>query len=291
MSMKMKSKSAPVKISKKLRTAVTKIVRGNEETKYHSEVILSKATLDWGIHTPWSPTSIGDTMPLVPRIAQGDGNFQRVGSKVRPVRCRVDVECAIAEVANGLTPVGAYTNDIYVVMYILRPRTSKNFLQFTASLAPAYTDELLDNGDGTSKAFGNGIVIGGTSYVYSNSADLQLPVNKEYFTLVKRVVVRLVKNTGSTNSDGSGTYPNVSKNGSSYRGSFTYKLPMLQYDDDPKMSAFTGSYPTNTNMVLCVGAALANGCDSIQYLSGEASSILPNPIQLNVRTHFWYKDA
>lgn len=286
---KRKSK-ALIKVQKK---QVKAIVRSNEETKYHAEVLLSKQTLDWGIHTPWSPSSIGDTMPLVPRIAQGDGNFQRIGSRVRPVRCRVDIEAAIAEAATGLPIASLYTNDIYLVMYILRPKTSKNFLQFTNLAQPAggaYTDELLDNGDGTSKAFGNAIAIGGTNYVYSNAADLQLPVNKEYFTQVRRKVVRLVKNAGSTNQDGS-NYPNVTKGGSSFRGSFTYKLPSLKYDDDPKSASLTGAYPTNSNMVLCIGACLANGMDSIQYGGGEPTGILTNPIVLNVRTHYWYKDA
>lgn len=284
---------AVAKLSKPMKAAVKKIVRGNEETKYHAEQLLMKNTLDWGIHTPWSPSSVGDTMPLVPRIAQGDGNFQRIGSRVRPTKCRVDIEAAIAEAAIGLPQVNTATEDIFLVMYILRPKTSKNFEQFTNLAVPAsgaYTDELLDNGDGTSKAFGNPITIGGSTFVYTNASDLQLPVNREYFTLVKQKVVRLVKNTGSTNGDGT-NYPNVTRGGSSWRGSFTYKLPSLKYDDDPKSASLNGGYPTNANMVLCVGAALASGLDSIQYVGGEASSILPNPVILNVRTHYWYKDA
>lgn len=281
------------KLSAPMKKAVQKIVRGNEETKYHAEQLLSKSSLDWGIHTPWSPSSIGDTMPLVPRITPGDGNFERIGTRVRPTKCRVDVEAAIQEAATGLPQLSVYTNDIFVVMYILRPKTSKNFQQFTNLATPvsgAYTDELLDNGDGTSKAFGNVIAIGGTNYVYTNAADLQLPINKEYFTLVKQRVVRLVKNAGNTNQDGS-NYPNVARGGSSWRGSFTYKLPALKYDDDPKSATLTGGYPTNANMVLCIGACLANGMDSIQYGGGEPTGILANPISLNVRTHYWYKDA
>lgn len=283
----------PKTLTKQQKKQVKRIIAGNEETKYHAEQLLMKQSLDWGIHTPWTPSSIGDTMPLVPRIVQGDGNFERVGSRVRPVKCRVDIEASVAEAAIGLTPINVATEDIYVVMYLLRPKTSKNFQQFTNLAVPAsgaYTDELLDNGDGTSKAFGYITTLGGSPFVYSNAADLQLPVNREYFTQVRRKVVRLVKNTGTTNGDGS-NYPNVARGGSSWRGSFTYKLPTLKYDDDPKSATLTGGYPTNANMVLCIGAALANGMDSIQYIGGEPSSILPNPVSLNVRTHYWYKDA
>lgn len=279
------------KLTKPVKKAIKKIIHSGEETKYHAEQLLMKNTLDWGIHTYWSPSSMGDTMPLVPRIAQGDGNFERIGSKVTPVKCRVDIEAAIAEVPNGLTVTGQWTNDIYLVMYMLRTKTSKNYQQFSnvgASNTIDYTAELLNNGDGTSKGFGNAISIGGSSYVYTNAADLQLPVNREYFTLMKRKVVKLTKNYGSTNSDGTQTYPNVNK--SNYRGSFVYKLPKLKYDDDPKTNAVTGGYPVNTNVILCIGAVLANGCDSLQYLNNEVTGILPNPLQMNVRTHYWYKD-
>lgn len=285
----------PAKLSKPMRRAVQRIVRGNEETKYHAEQLLMKTQLDWGIHTYWSPSSIGDTMPLVPRIVQGDGSYQRIGSKVRPTRCRVDIEAAIAEVPNGITPLaGQWTNDIYLVMYLLRPKTVKNYQQFAnvATTGADWTAELLDNGDGTSKAFGYSTLIGTTPYIYSNASDLQLPINREYWTLVKRKVVRLTKNYGQTNSDGTPQdNPNLGK--SSYRGSFVYKLPTLKYDDDSKTVALNGGYPTNANMVLCIGAALANGCDSLQY-GGEPlqpTGVLPNPLQLNVRTHYWYKDA
>lgn len=283
----------PKALTKVQKKQVKSLINRNEETKYHAEQLLMKQSLDWGIHTPWTPSSIGDTMPLVPRIAQGDGSFERVGSRVRPVKCRVDIEASIAEAAIGLTPINVATEDIYVVMYLLRPKTSKNFQQFTNIASPAsgaYTDELLDNGDGTSKAFGYITTLGGSPFVYSNASDFQLPVNKEYFTLVRRKIVRLVKNTGTTNGDGS-NYPNVARGGSSWRGSFTYKLPTLKYDDDSKTASLTGGYPTNANMVLCIGAALGNGMDSIQYIGGEPSSILPNPVSLNVRTHYWYKDA
>lgn len=280
-------------VRKSLPNLIKSIINKTEETKYHAEQLITKQSLDWGIHTPWTPTSIGDTMPLVPRITQGDGSYERVGSKVRPTKCRVDIEAAIAEAAVGLTPINPATEDIYLVMYLLRPRTSKNFQQFTNLATPAsgaYTDELLDNGDGTSKPFGFITTLGGSPFVYSNASDLQLPVNTEYFTQVRRKVVRLVKNAGMTNGDGA-TNPSVSKGGSSWRGSFTYKLPTLKYDDDSKSASLNGGYPTNANMVLCIGACLANNMDSIQYVGGEPSSILPNPVLLNVRTHYWYKDA
>lgn len=275
-----------------LRRVVNREIARKEETKYHAEQLLMKGALDWGIHTPWTPSTIGDTLPLVPRILPGDGSFQRVGAKVRPTSCRVDVEVAIQEAPVGLPALNSASEDIYVVMYLLRPKTSKNFYQFTnpAPAASAYTDELLDNGDGTAKPFGFGTVISGTTFIYSNAADLQLPVNKEYFTLVKRKIVRLTKNAGSTNGDGA-NYPSVSKGSSTWRGSFKYKLPTLRYDDDPKTSTVNGQYPTNANMVMCIGACLANGTDSLQYVGSEASSVLPNPILCSVRTHYWYKDA
>lgn len=281
------------KLSAPVKRAVQKIVRRQEETKYHAEQLLSKNQLDWSIHTIYDPVNavpVGDILPLVPRISLGDESHQRSGKKVRPTKCRVDVEVSIAEAPTGLPQFGVFTNDLYVVMYLVRPKTTRNFEVFAAqkNTIPQW-QLLLDNGDSTSKAFGNPYTpTGGSQFWYSNASDLQLPVNSEYFTLIKKRVVRLTKNTGGTNQDGTGVSTNIGR--SSWRGSFTYKLPTLIYDDQSTVN-YTGGYPTNTAPMLMIGSCLANGDDSVLYTSGEIVNVLPNPIQLNVRTHCWYKDA
>lgn len=282
-------------LTKSQKQQVKAIVSRQEETKYHAEQLLTKYQLDWGIHTyadPAAGTPNGDILPLVPSIMEGDGSWQRSGAKVKPTKCRVDVEVSIAENPLGLTPITPFTADIYVVMYLLRSKTFKNYRQFVeATKAGDFIGDLLNNGDGTSKYFGNAMLIGSppTSIVYSNATDLQLPVNSKYFTLVKKKIVRLTKNAGLSYGDGVPNAPNLGK--SSWRGSFTYTLPTLTYDEYAQNTQYVGPYPTNNCTFLAIGSALANGLDSLTYQNGEVSGVLGNPMLLNVRNHVWYKDA
>lgn len=284
-----------------MKKAIKKIVARQEETKYHSEQILSNNPLDWAIHTPIDyqaspPQTVGDVLPLVPRIAEGDGSFQRSGVKIHPTRCRVDVSVSIAETPYGigaLSQQNTYTNDIFVVMYILRPKMFRNYQCLVNGKYNAFGN-LLDNGDGTYKSFGRQVVASGTEgspVVWcSNKQDLQLPVNTEQFTLIRRKIVRLTKNYGTSNQDGSPSdIPNLGKG--SWSGSFTYKLPTLTYDDFSQNVQYDGGYPTNSCLVMAIGAVLANNCDSLAYTQGQVIGALDNPITVTARTHCWYKDA
>lgn len=284
------------KLTKTVTKEVKRIARSTQETKYYAEQLLQKQSLDWAIHTYYDPSNGqqgGDILPLVPRIRMGEGTFQRDGGKVTPTKCRVDIEVALAETEYGLPPLAStnpYSNDIFVVMYIVRPKGFKNFEEFATSKAVTAQD-FLDNGDGTSKGFGQLAALSPSGQGwYTNASDLQRPIDKDYFTLVKKKVVRLTKNVGLSSMDGNDVHaPNLGK--SSWRGSMSFKLPTLRYDDAVTNAQYTGGYPTNSCMALMIGSCLTNGCDSLGYTEGAASAVLDNPIRVNVRTHYWYKDA
>lgn len=282
-------------LTKAMKKQVKSIVKAQEETKYHAEQLLTKYTLDWGIHTyadPSAGTQNGDILPLVPSITEGDGSWQRSGAKIKPTKCCVDVEVSFAETPLGLPATNQFSNDIYVVMYLLRSKTHRNYRQFVeATKAGDFIGDLLNNGDGTSKYFGDAMLVGSppTSIVYSNATDLMLPVNTKYFTLIKKKVVRLTKNAGQSYGDGVPNAPNTGKG--SWRGRFYYTLPTLAYDEYSQNTQYVGPYPTNNCTFLAIGSALANGLDSLSYQNGEISGVLANPMMLNVRSHVWYKDA
>lgn len=302
------SKNKTISIVKPLKTSrsgglmakIKNIMKRLEETKYHSEQLLDKYSLDWAIHTygdPASSTPNGDILPLVPRIPRGDDTWQRIGKYITPTKCSVNICVSLLQPPVGGTPYSALnlaSNDIYVVMYMLRPKTSKNYRQMvtdaSATVPNDFIADLLDNGDGTSKPFG--FITpnpAGGSFIYSNVSDLHRPINKEYWHLVKRKVVKLTKNQGNTTYDTvSGEAPNLGK--SSWNGSMSFKLPKLIYDDEAKNTQVNGGYPTNCNMCLAIGAVLTNGNDSLAYNQGNISGVLDNPMQLSVRTHYYYKD-
>lgn len=289
-------------LTKTQKKAVKQIVNRAEETKYYSELLLNGNSLDWAIHTPYTGSGAADILPLVPRIKPGDGSFQRSGAKVKPTSCKVDISVALNEDIYGNSPETPdqkwYSRDLFVVMYIVKPKSFKNFNQFansgtTAGSPPITTGaewlNLLDNGDGTTKPFGFGTTIGGNYYYYSQANDLMAPVNKEHYTVLQKKVVRLQKNYGQTNTDGSPSdYPNISK--SSWIGSMKVKLPTLLYDDMSPPNQ-TAGYPTNSCVCLMIGSVLANNLPSLGYTQGQPSVVLDNPITATVRTHYYYKDA
>lgn len=291
------TKTVAKSLTKKQKKEVKKLIGLNEETKYHAEQLLDRIPLDWAIHTYYDPSNgvtAADTLPLVPRIAEGNGDFQRVGTKIKPSKCRVDIELALMEPQYGNTmdiSSNIYTKDIYVVMYVYKPKDLKNFEQFVQTKANTITD-FLDNGDGTSKLFGDITLVGSppTTVFTSNARDLMKPVNTKLFTLLKKKVVRLTKNYGITSMDGASTdIPNIRK--SSWRGSFTYKLPTLRYDDSAVNTQYNGGYPTNTCVVLGIGACLTNGNDAANYVGGSIAGPMDNAFIASVRSHYWYKDA
>lgn len=74
----------------------------------------------------------------------------------------------------------------------------------------------------------------------------------------------------------------------SYRGSFVYSLPELQYDDS---DTATGGYPTNANIMLAIGYCYA---DNLGTYGIDAAGVAFPPDQMiswTVRNHVWFKDG
>ena len=128
--------------------SLRRFVAGKEETKYYATQLAINQLIDPAIHTPGT-----DIMPLVPKITQGTDEFQRVGRKVVPSKCRVDVQLSIGDVELGTATVPGLANatSLYVVIYILRSKLFKSWEDYAASDDWNY---LLDNGSGGSTPFG-----------------------------------------------------------------------------------------------------------------------------------------
>lgn len=249
--------------------SIVKAIGRKEETKYMATQLALNLALDAAIHTPGT-----DVLPLVPAIHQGTGESNRVGRKVTPTKSYVDVTATFNQ--SGSPPAIATAREIYVVMYLLKSKVYKNWQQWLAAPSPQ-TNYLLDDGAGNSVPFGtNDPSLGYTS----NTSFLQYPVDQSEFTLLKKRIVKLVRNDGFMNgTPGGATQPNLPQ--SSWSGRFYFKLPKLLYDDS---AAIQGGYPTNACVMMAVGYANAD----------NATTIVPdgyNALSITARAHWWFKDA
>lgn len=264
--------------------SIIRAIKGKEETKYFATQLAQNQLIDAAIHTPGT-----DIMPLVPPIPQGTGEWQRVGRKVSPTKCRVDISATFGQLDLGtptpdITPSQA--NAVYLVMYVLRSKTYKNWTEYLNATTPEY-NFLLDDGQGNSVPFGSQTTpASGPSFWNTNTQYLQYPIETSHYTLIKKRVVKLVRNQGYLRSAVSGEAPNL--NSSFYTGSFTYKLPKLIFDDTERGP--TGAYPTNSNVMLAVGYAFADNLWAQDQNVGTSQAALPL-VSITCRNHVWYKDA
>lgn len=268
--MKATSKKAQ---AKKFATRVKRVIGRAEETKYNATTIWDKATLDGAIHSIGLPGTNSDTMPLVPKIAVGTLEHERVGRKISPTKACIDVNLSFTQ--TGDPPFAQATQQIFVHMFLLRSKTWKSYGKMQTD-GGAYKN-FADNGDSTSGAFGTQ---DGSGNWFTNVLSFQRPVNTSALTQIKRVRIKLTKNQGIINGS---AVPNAVTNlqTTSYSGRYYFKLPKLEYDDT---DATHQGYPSNCNVFVSVGSALSDNTDGLSSANGGL-------ITISGRLHVWYKDA
>lgn len=263
-------------------STIRRAVGQSEETKYQATELQVNRFIDPAIHSPGI-----DMLPLVPKVALGTGENQRVGRKISPVRCRVNINVSFAQSNPGASNPPAEqqrAQHIYVVMYVLRSKSYKNYYQWQSS--PNWAN-ILDNGDGTSVPCG--YQVGTPAFWTLDSRYLSKPVESSEYTLIKKRIVKLTKNVGmiDTGVAGNSQMPNLPN--TSYRGSFSYKLPALQYDDT-NSTQFQG-YPTNSNVILAVGWCYADNQGTYDVDADGNPTQVASSVSLTAVNHVWYKDG
>lgn len=256
----------------------------SDETKYIATQIADNSWLDAPIHTPGT-----DILPLVPVITPGTGEFQRVGRKVTPTKCRVDITLSFPQYDLGSASpdvTASQANAIYVVMYILRSKNYKCWNEYLNAPTPEW-NYLLDDGAGNAVPFGYTVTpSSGSPYLATKNTFLQYPVDTSHYTQVRKKIVKLTRNQGFDRTAVSGEAPHM---GASYwKGSFTYKLPKLIYDDTERSP--TNGFPSNANLMLAVGYTFQNNLWSQDQVGGVSQTALPL-LSFTARSHVWYKDA
>lgn len=253
---------------------IAKAIGRSEETKYVAYQLAENLALDPAIHT------IGtDVMCLAPQITVGTGEHQRTGRKCAPVRSYVDVVATFnqSQPEGVQNPAIMTAREIFVVMYLLTPKQQKTWTQYRND--PANLTELLDDGAGNAVQFGASDGAGGYT---TNTKFLQYPIEATRHRLIRKKVIKLVRNDGGMNS---GTLPSSGTNlpSSVWKGRFYYRLPKLMYDD--ATTSVTGGFPVNACPVMMIGYCNADNGTTIQPAGGY------NALSITARLHCWFKDS
>lgn len=242
--------------------AVKKIAGQTEETKYVAETLR-----DGNLAINFNSTINGssDWYRAIPLVANGTGSQQRVGDKLRPVKCKLHFNLRF-------TPDDDLTRDIYATVYVLNSKANKFYANEGANPTNwVGLTEFLDAGDGT-KTIYPGTWLGST-----------FPINKEMFSLVKKKTVHLNKPSGG--SDAAGVIGQFDGNGKGMysvghlHSSFTVDITcptLFRYQDS------VDKIPNNFAPVWAIG---------YYYSDGTLPDTTTGLLSADVRTEMYYKDA
>ena len=248
------------RLSRNLQAEVKKVIEGTQETK----LIIGSPT-----HYPtgqtlenWTSfssaiTSTNEVYNIIPPIAQGTDDFQRIGSSIQPVKMTMKLNVALDN-----TTSFSGSASIYVDAFIMKAKTVKTATQ----TANVLTGSLMNNGQGFNVPYD------GTSYT------AMLPVNKADFVQIKRHRFKLQLVGAQPNSVVGSGVPAQSL--SAYTGSLSVNIPLpakYLYQDSSQ------TVPTNDFPFLMLGF-----CATDFY--GGISPVTPR-IYAQAQTHLYYKDA
>lgn len=248
----------PVKVSPALTQAIQRVVSRNIETKYRAEYIAQNVGVVAGATIP------ADLKRIMPSIAQGTGDNERIGDKIEPVKAKCDITIHFQATPSGGT-AGAYS-DCEVHLLVLAVKGAKT----AAQVATTAANTLLRDGNG-----GNtDPTLGAFTQVQFLENVNHFPVNTDQFTLLKRMTHRFAKGDYDINGPAAGS-GGTQKCFASPKRTFTYqwKPPTLEYN------SAVDTFPTNHYPVYVMWVTALDGGP----YSGN--------IYYGARTELWYKDA
>lgn len=240
-------------VSKPLRRAIKAIARSDAETKYtawyqgvNDGTVTTRSTgffstSGWAVQNQAIALNETDILRLVPQVLEGTGDYNRIGTKIRPVSLIVkgQLRCKLANVL--LYSPAAFTVDLYVLQH-KRLKSYENLYSLNNF------GELLDTGEG------------GTIGYQGISINSGMRVSPQNYTVLqrKRITLRYngLQNTGAAAAqvsvDGSHTWY------AEYSMNLTKHLPkVLQFPDDTTAGAPTppriANAPSNSSIFLCMG--------------------------------------
>jgi len=240
---------------------IKNVVRGQAETK---EVAWYGGPLNGGTyadaayvnHNPIITSNTTDILRLIPKIAPGTSDNQRIGEKVRPTSLIVNGSVRLSDgTINGVN--AEFRDDVVVVMYVLQHIGLKDYTNLTTSNNFL---QLLRTGENDTAAFSGTVT------------DSQLPVEDAYYRLLSKKKIRL-RYAGAIPGSATGVPTNAVvsvANAHSYYADFHFNLSkhlpaQFKY---PELSAAAGTLndPTNSSIFMCLGFYNMDGQSALTQL-------------------------
>lgn len=220
-----KSRQRPAKISKSLRRTVRTIVKRSAETK--------KNQTTPPVLNIWQSIDAGTIYPLIPALAQGTGQADRVGNRVMPFRMTL----RMALIVNNLNLQVTLASPTYFDIYIFK---SKSMNMAGGSPTALDMNKFLQF-DNSTTAY-SGLVLDGMR-----------PVNSDMFNLLYKKRIMLAN---FTNNSTSGTIAGITQSTNPCRMLYVNLSKHVKktwiYND-------TDNTVQNDNMYIAIGATQANG--------------------------------
>lgn len=268
------------KLSKPVKNAVKKIIRGDIENKYLALYPNLPSATSPGACWAGAGTAIlqlpavrnsalgVNIVPLLPPCAQGVAQHQRIGDKIRPISLKVDFT-----VSYDGRNVNA--NLLHCRLMCLRDKSIKRIpdLVYNAAIPQLGTPvdlQLMDFGNGTNGGYN------GSPY------DQHWRINTERYSVISDLKFELRKGFGQTpQATNSVPYAgSITSMDSTMTRNFSVSVPTpqtLMYSND------TDLYPTNFAPFWCFGFTQPDGDGTVDYLA--------NLVMVNYTSHFVYEDA
>jgi len=205
------------RVSKPLKRAIKAIAASEQETKFVAEVMVPATPLPNTVNTP------ANLYRMLPVLAQGDNDSNRIGLKVQPVSART----VFTFFFNGTSSAASWTQDKIVNLVIVKVKGHDS----QAAIASTPGAAFLRKGDST---YVDPVYPAGGGEVDMLQQINHLPVNTNLYTVLKHYRFRLRKGTGNQNSAPSMTLGEIAPSGvpaseDLHTIIYNWKPPTLKY--------------------------------------------------------------
>lgn len=245
--------------SKGLKLQIDSVLKGKQETKFVLGAPFNRNTAtDLEQFQPFTGgiTSTNEVYCLIPKVIQGEDDFNRIGNIIQPVKLTTKVNVCI-------NPTDPNSQSIYADIWFCTAKSVKAERNSNQILTAA----LLNDGQGTNVAYD------GTSFT------AMLPLNKSEFSLISHKRYKLQKTSNDPNSKLTGG-GNPASSLSAYTASFSVNVPIpTRYIYEDKAD----DTPTNAFPFMMVGFV---GTDT----TGDTSSITGR-VYVQAQSHLYFKDS
>lgn len=243
----------PPKARKAFAKRVLAVVGRKQETKYVSSQVQQQVPMGQALITP-----AGFFNCLTP-VGQGNGDFQRVGEKIQPVRACIDFSF-------NWNNDNSNNQDVVVNLWIVTAKGANSRI----ALPSVPIGELLNVGNGTNRDPDDG------NQPLMLTQVNHMPLNTDQYTSLKHYRFRMRRGVGAQANQGPATI--IAPTGVTAKEDqryirYSWKPPTLSYN------TAADQFPTSHYPVYGYWVTNADG------------SAYGDTLHISTRTHLWFKDA